>query len=164
MDPQPTGRVERRGTRCDIVLTRNLHVPVGEVWSTLTESERTAAWIGPWTGDPASGRVALTMTAEEAGPPADVEVLECAPPTRLRLATAAGDSTWVVEFTLAEQDGATVVTFVHGDVDPAAVESVGPGWEFYLDRLAAVVAGGDPAAVDFDRDYHPAMAGYYRQE
>ena len=39
---------------------------------------------------------------------------------------------------------------------------VGPGWEYYLDRLVAAETGGDPDAVDFARDYHPAMSGHYR--
>ena len=42
--------------------------------------------------------------------------------------------------------------------------SVGPGWEYYLDRLVAAETGGDPATVDFDRDYYPAMAEHYRAE
>ena len=42
------------------------------------------------------------------------------------------------------------------------MESVGPGWEYYLDRLVAAETGGDPDAVDFARDYHPAMSGHYR--
>src|SRR3954469_16179359 len=40
-------------------------------------------------------------------------------------------------------------------------ESVGPGWEYYLDRLGAVLIGGDVTAIDFDRDYYPAMAAHY---
>ena len=38
---------------------------------------------------------------------------------------------------------------------------VGPGWEYYLDRLVAAETGGDVAAIDFD-DYHPAQSDYYR--
>ena len=49
-----------------------------------------------------------------------------------------------------------------GELDPDEVESVGPGWEYYLDRLVAAETGGDPDAVDFARDYHPAMSGHYR--
>ena len=43
-------------------------------------------------------------------------------------------------------------------------ESVGPGWEFYLDRLVAAETGGDVAAIDFERDYYPAMVEHYRAE
>ena len=39
--------------------------------------------------------------------------------------------------------------------DPAIAESVGPGWDYYLDRLVAAETGGDLADVDCD-DYYPA--------
>jgi hypothetical protein len=41
---------------------------------------------------------------------------------------------------------------------------MGPGWEYYLDRLVAAETGGDPAAVDFERDYYPAMEEHYRAQ
>lgn len=37
---------------------------------------------------------------------------------------------------------------------------VGPGWDYYLDRLAVAETGGDPASVDFG-DYHPVHAQHY---
>ena len=40
-------------------------------------------------------------------------------------------------------------------------ESVGPGWEYYLDRLVAAESGGDPASLDFD-DYYPSQSEHYR--
>jgi hypothetical protein len=45
--------------------------------------------------------------------------------------------------------------------DPAMAENVGPGWEYYLDRLVAAETGGDPAAIEFG-DYYPAMSEHYR--
>jgi len=42
-------------------------------------------------------------------------------------------------------------------------ESVGPGWDYYLDRLVAAETGGDLTAIDFD-DYYPAFAAHYRAE
>ena len=52
----------------------------------------------------------------------------------------------------------TTLAFSQPDVDPEDALSVGPGWEFYLDRLVAAETGGDLAAIDFERDYYPAMA------
>ncbi len=46
--------------------------------------------------------------------------------------------------------------------DPQLVGSVGPGWEYYLERLAAVVAGGDADACDFD-EFYPALEPHYRR-
>ena len=39
---------------------------------------------------------------------------------------------------------------------------MGAGWEYYLDRLVAAETGDDVDAVDFDRDYYPAMAAHFR--
>ena len=58
----------------------------------------------------------------------------------------------------------TTLSFSQPGVDHDDVPSVGPGWEYYLDRLVAAETGGDPATVDFDRDYYPAMAEHYRAE
>jgi hypothetical protein len=62
---------------------------------------------------------------------------------------------------LSETDGRTVLTFTQPQIDPVEAESVGPGWEYYLDRLVAAETGGDVAAIDFERDYYPAMAEHY---
>jgi hypothetical protein len=45
--------------------------------------------------------------------------------------------------------------------DPTVAADVGPGWDYYLDRLVAAETGGDVAAIDFT-DYHPADCEYYR--
>jgi len=37
---------------------------------------------------------------------------------------------------------------------------VGPGWEYYLDRLVAAEAGRSVAEVDYDADY-PALGSSY---
>ena len=49
-------------------------------------------------------------------------------------------------------------------VTAAQAESVGPGWEYYLDRLVDAETGADPSARDFERDYYPAMRDYYRTQ
>jgi hypothetical protein len=73
-----------------------------------------------------------------------------------------GEERWQLELDLVEAGGITTLTFTQPDIDPAVADSVGPGWEYYLDRLVAVETGSDVAAVDFDRDYYPAMAEHYR--
>jgi hypothetical protein len=93
-----------------------------------------------------------------------MEIRECTPPTRLAVTSQVGDERWQLELDLVERDGVTTVTFTQPGIDPAVADSVGPGWEYYLDRLGVVLTGGDVSAVDFDRDYYPAMAEHYRAE
>ncbi|NHC22240.1 polyketide cyclase [Nocardioides sp. IC4_145] len=159
--PAPTGRVVG-GT---LMLTRHLPLPASEVWTALTEPARLERWIGTWTGDPAEGQVMFTMTAEgEHAPAEQMTISVCEPPLRLVLVSRVGDDWWDLELELgAAADGGTLLTFKQPGVDPAAAESVGPGWEYYLDRLVAAETGGDVSAIDFDRDYYPAMAAHYRR-
>ena len=45
MNPKPIGRL--RGD--DLVLTRTFRAPIDDVWTSVTSSESTARWFGPWT-------------------------------------------------------------------------------------------------------------------
>ena len=163
--PRPTGRREDRDGTAYLVFERTFRAPVEDVWAAVTVPERLERWIGTWTGDPASGTVAFRMTAEGDDVPEEtIHVDECHEPTRLRLRSARPDDQgllWIWQLDLAEQGGVTTLTFAQELVDASLAESVGPGWDYYLDRLVAAESGADLAAVHFD-DYHPAFVGHYR--
>jgi uncharacterized protein YndB with AHSA1/START domain len=159
---KPTGRLERIDGRLTLVLTRTFDAPIEDVWAAITEPERLARWIGMWSGDPESGSVLFAMTAEGQEPPGDaMEIRECTPPRRLAVTSQVGEQRWYLDVDLSEADGVTTLAFSQPDIHPEDSLSVGPGWEFYHDRLVAVETGGDLAAIDFDRDYYPAMAEHY---
>jgi uncharacterized protein YndB with AHSA1/START domain len=155
----PNGRVADGPLGREIQLTRRFRAPIDAVWAAMTESERLARWIGRWEGDPRTGRVDFYMTAEGEDPPAEEYRIEvCEPPHRFAGTTAVGDDRWHLRFELSEHAGVTTLLFAQAMVDD--VGDVGPGWEFYLDRLDAALAGRDVAAVQWD-DYYPAMKTYY---
>jgi uncharacterized protein YndB with AHSA1/START domain len=134
-----------------------------DVWAAVTEPARLERWIGTFSGDPASGSVVFRMTAEGADAPAEaMEIVECDPPRLLVVIASTPGGEWHLRVALTEADGRTLLTFTQPELDPAAAESVGPGWEYYLDRLGVALTGGDVAAIDFDRDYYPAMLPHYR--
>lgn len=155
----PLGQVLREDGRLRLEFVRTYDEPVEQVWAALTDPERTARWFGRWSGDPASGSVQLVMTAEDDQTPQEVRVLECAPPTRLALEVPSPDGTWPLSATLREVEGGTELTFVHAMAEPYDASGIGPGWQYYLDRLGAVVTG-DPVPEDFGA-YHPALEGAY---
>ena len=135
------------------------------MWAAVTEPERLARWLGTWSGDPATGTVMFRMTFEGQEPPGEeMEIRECDPPRRLAVTSHVGEHVWYLDVDLSEADGVTTLAFSQPDVDPEDSLSVGPGWEYYLDRLVAAETGGDLAAIDFERDYYPAMADYYREQ
>jgi uncharacterized protein YndB with AHSA1/START domain len=163
MSVEPTGRIEKDGERRTLVLVREFRAPIEDVWAAVTEPERLVRWLGTWSGDPTSGQVSFWMTAEgEDAPESAMEIRECTPPHTLRVTTRWGPNTWYLDVTLVEADGVTTLTFTQPDLDLADAESIGPGWEYYLDRMVAAETGGDIAGIDFERDYYPAMAEYYR--
>ncbi len=164
MNTNPTGHVDHDGDRRTLRLTRSFAAPIEDVWAAVTDPERLERWIGTFRGDPEAGRVMFRMTAEGAdAPEEEMEIRECDPPRRLAVTAHAGEDRWSLELDLAEQDGITTLSFSQPDLDPVAGESIGPGWEFYLDRLVAALTGGDVSAIDFDRDYYPAMKEHYRR-
>ena len=164
MSVAPNGRIERdHEGHPTLVIVREFAAPIEDVWASVTEPARLERWIGTFTGDPASGSVMFAMTAESADAPAEpMEILECEPPRLLAVTASAPGGQWHLRVALSETDGRTVLTFTQPKIDPVEAESVGPGWEFYLDRLVAAETGGDVAAIDFERDYYPAMAEHYR--
>ena len=163
MSANPSGRVERtpQGTAV-LVLTRDFTAGVEDVWAAITESDRLARWIGTFSGDPAAGRVLFRMNAEGEASDQPFDIDECDPPRLLAVTSHAGSGSWRLRLTLTAIDGGTRLTFSQPDIDPVEAENIGPGWEFYLDRLVAAETGQDVAAIDFDRDYYPSMLEYYR--
>lgn len=165
MTPTPSGRVVSLRDRLTLHIERTFHAPIEDVWAAITEPERLARWLGTWRGDPAEGRVAFRMLFEDGELEDDMEIRECRPPERLAVTSQVGEQRWHLDVDLSERDGITTLTFSQPDVDQDDLLGVGPGWEYYLDRLVAVESGSrPPETADFERDYYPAMAEYDRDQ
>lgn len=162
--PAATGRRELRDGVVYLVLERTFRAAVDDVWAAVTEPGRLERWIGTWSGDPASGSVDFRMTAESADAPAEEHrILECEPPRRLVTESSSpgeDDTVWRLELDLSERDGVTTLVFAQRMEDVVPAESVGPGWDYYLDRLLVAHGGGDVAGVDWD-GYYPALSAAY---
>ncbi|MFB2584599.1 SRPBCC domain-containing protein [Herbiconiux liukaitaii] len=170
--PNPTGRRESRGEDGGggdaIVFDRSFDSTPAEVWAALTEPTLLERWIGTWSGDSASGRVVFRMTSEGDDVPDEaVTILACTPGERLGLEIGVGAdadaAAWKLELTLesSSADGPTTLHFAQLLDDTSGIGDIAPGWEYYLDRLAAVLDGGNPSLILFD-DYHPGMSEHYR--
>jgi len=159
MIPTPSGRLVRTPAGRDLVLTRTFRAPIEDVWASITESERTGRWFGSWTGEPGPGRVIHVRMGFEAGAePQAMTITACEAPRHLGLRSESEWGVWHLEAHLSETAGVTEMRFVHHLDDRVNVGDVGPGWEYYLDNLAASREGAPP--VDFN-DYYPAQKAYY---
>lgn len=168
MSTPPTGRRERRDGKDYVVFTRTFRAPVEDVWAAVTEPQRLERWVGTWTGDPSTGQVAFRMTAEGEDAEEEIQTIDvCEPPHRLVTrsrtpgADGTGDVDWLLELDLSETHGVTTLTFAQAVQDAETASTVGPGWDYYLDRLVAAETAADVADLSFD-DYYPAQAEHYR--
>ncbi len=157
--PTPTGTIGEGPRGPELQLVRRFPDRIEDVWAAMTESAQLERWIGRWEGDPRTGRVTFFMTAEGDVPAQDYRIVECVPPHRFAGHTRVGQQTWHLRFELKHDDGVTTLLFAQllGEDD---LGTVGPGWEYYLDRLSRVLDDADARDIDWD-DYYPAMREYY---
>jgi uncharacterized protein YndB with AHSA1/START domain len=154
--PTPTGRLFGN----DLQLTRTFNAPIDDVWQSITAPERTARWFGPWRWVDQEGpghQIIFKMIQEDGAPESTATVRRCEPP---RLLEIESDGPYGVhyEIALVEANGVTALTFVHHLKDRSMVGDFGPGWEFYLDLLAAYRDGRPFRTFG---DYYPAQKPYY---
>jgi uncharacterized protein YndB with AHSA1/START domain len=156
-----TGRPERRDGQDHLVLTRRFNAPIEDVWAALTESERLGRWFCTWTGDPGSGRVEVTWAFEDEMPVEPYAIDECERPHHLRVHNLHDDpaQVWTLDARLDEDAGGTVLTFAQVLTGAQPVSDVGPGWEYYLDRLVDSVRTGAVSEVRW-ADYE-GLGGEY---
>lgn len=161
MGAQPTGTRTADGA---LELRRDFEVSAGRVWHYLSYPSRTALWFGPWHGDPLTGAVEVVMTVEDGAPSEQVQILQCDPLNyQLKVRAGEGVESWQLELQVLASDGGSQLRFRMPELAGELAGSVGPGWEFYLDRLVAAVTGGNPSMIQFQPDYFPAQSRYYEQ-
>lgn len=156
----PSGKLEDNGT--SLVLTRTVEAPVRQVWAHLTRPGLLAKWYGSWSGDLRDGFVTVRMSDEEGSPPPiRHRILAAEPPRLLCVRTGMGEQEWLLSVRLNDDQGRTRIDLRQENFDPEALPSVGPGWEWYLDRLVAAVMDDQiPTIDDFESDYMKLAEAY----
>jgi uncharacterized protein YndB with AHSA1/START domain len=155
MNPKPTGHVSGN----DLILTRTFRAPIADVWTSVTDSESTARWIGSWEGEAGPGKtVRLQMLHEKGQPWTTVLIETCEAPRHLAVTTKDEGGEWRLELTLPQTGDTPELRFVHHMSDRKLAGDFGPGWEYYLDMLVAAREGR--ALPSFD-DYYPAQKAHY---
>lgn len=160
----PTGRVVTTGAGARLVIERTFKASIEDVWASLTEPDRLARWYGTLVGSARLGEtVMVTMTAEEDAVAEPARILACDPPHRFVVEVGVQDPPWHLSVDLVETEGVTTMTFVQTLTDDVDVSDVGPGWEFYADRLTAALSGG--VMPDWDADgYLDELSPHYARQ
>lgn len=134
------------------------------LWRYLADSEYLALWYGSWQGDPERGVVDVVLLAEDGAPTEQVQILHCDSRTRQLTVRLGTDATaWQLELGVEAAGAGSRLVFQMAALDRQLAGSVGPGWDYYLDRLVAAVSGADPASVEFEPGYYPALSRYYEE-
>ncbi|MFC5003962.1 SRPBCC family protein [Dactylosporangium cerinum] len=155
MSPTPTGRWTPTPTGGELIVSRTFRAPIEDVWASVTESDRTARWFGPWKGDGRpGGTIQYQMVQEEGAPWSEAVIEACEPPRRLALTNPMA----YLELRLSTVDAGTQLELVHHMPGPDGIGDFGPGWEFYLDAL---VASRDGTPMPDFNDYYPSMRDYF---
>ncbi len=154
-----TGRL--RGDN-ELAVARTLRGTADDVWQSFTDPTRLSRWYGTYTGDCADGRVTVVMTAEEGHEGTPFHIVRCERPHVLEARAEEAGIEWRLTLEVTEHDGISTLTLVQAFDRPDEVGSVGPGWEYYLDRLVAAETGNDVEAISWD-EYYPVQQAYYTQ-
>lgn len=144
-----------------VVLSRSYPVAAGRVWEALTDPGELSRWYGTWSGDPADGVVQVTMSAEEGDTALPMRIDACDPERRLALSSDLDGVRVELDLRLREGKDQTILELAQHLTDGVDMGEWGPGWDFYLDRMGAALAGTDVESIAFE-DYFPVLAEKYR--
>ncbi|MDH6235547.1 SRPBCC domain-containing protein [Cryobacterium sp. CG_9.6] len=159
MTVKPTGRLAYRDDGLYFMIDRLFSAPIEDVWASMTKPAELAKWIGTYTGSPSTGAVKFRMSSDPDSTWQYVTILECDAPHRFCGDFGEDDDAWHALFHLVEGNGMTTVTLGQRLRTAAEVATVGPGWDYYLDRLVAYRTGKPFRQWDA---YYPALATQYR--
>ncbi|MFF5173378.1 SRPBCC domain-containing protein [Micromonospora sp. NPDC000089] len=88
-------------------------------------------------------------------------IVACEPPYRLALTAGDEQGAWHLDLVLTETADGTRLRFTQHLAGLDGVGEIGPGWEYYLDRLLAAREG--QPAPDF-ADYYPSMKEHFEAQ
>src|SRR5690606_10957973 len=145
MSAAATGTRTAEGT---LELRREITDAPSRIWRYLTDSDYLALWYGSWHGDSDSGTVEVVLLAEDGAPAVQVQILQCDVRAR-QLTVRLGEeaSAWQLELKVEASGTGSRLVFQMPGMEPQQAGSIGPGWDYYLDRLVAAASGTDVSHV-----------------
>lgn len=133
-----------------VVMSRRYDAPPAEVWDAWTNPDRLARWLGTVSGILEPGGAAQLVMSEDITVPC--RIVDCQPGRRLAVIWChPGEPESAAEIRLRpdETGDGTILELEHGRLPKDIAVDYGYGWEDFLDRLAALLTGGDPGAISW---------------
>jgi len=128
------------GDRGTVRLEDRFDTDIADVWSAITDPERTARWIAEVSGDfRVGGELQGNFTSNWQGP---MRVEVCDAPNRLRLLSGSGDEQTVMEAVLTEDGEGTRVVIEERGLPIADAPYHAAGWHVHLQDLDTELASG----------------------
>lgn len=161
----PLGQVRATNGETRLEFRRDHTASIEQLWSALTEPDRLSRWIGTWTGEPkVGGTVRFQLLHEpEVCPPEEVTIVACDPPRQLVVDFPSPDGPWRIELVLSATTTGSSLLFTQWLFGADSAADAGPGWHWYLDRLASTL-GEAPPTPDWDSFYTPELRAAYSQQ
>jgi len=160
---EPTGYLSTGPVWPELIITRSIPHVIDAVWNQITDPELLDTWYGTFAGEPESGTVTVT-THEAPDTPGTARIDHCEAPHALAVTLGSPAGEWALSVTLSAEGDETDLEFRQRlDGIEHEARDLGPGWEYYLDRLVVALDGEDVDALSWD-DYHPALCEHYGSE
>ena len=159
----PLGRVASTAEGPALEFRREYRVPLADLWSALTEPELLARWIGTWTGEAKVGATVRWQMLHEGEdcPPDEVNIVAYEPPRQLSVDFTSPEGPWRIELTLSDTPTGSSLLLRQRLFRPESAADAGPGWHWYLDRLASDLGETDPTPA-WDDFYTPELRAAYQ--
>lgn len=149
--------IERRGDGYRLVYEEVYATDIADLWSAITTRERLARWMVDYAGDLRLGGEWSVATEGDEEPWTRGTITSCDAPHSFETTWhAVEEEPTELSVTLEEVDGGTLLRLVH-----TGIRSIfyGAGWQTYLERLAAEVAG-EPIREDWDARFAELSPDY----
>jgi len=149
---ETTRRITSEGATAEdtktVSMSRRYDATPAEVWDAWTNPGRLARWLGTVSGTLKPGGEALLAMSDEITVPC--RIVDCQPELRLAVIwrhPGEPESSAEIRLRPGEHGEGTILELEHRLLPKDLAVGYGYGWEDFLDRLAALLAGGDPDAI-----------------
>ena len=162
--PAATGERETRDGVDWVVYTRRIRASSAAVWAAWTDPEQLARWVGRTDGRvDGPSEFYFSFEGDDLLPMScRLEHLDEGRALGVTMSDPGHDSSWRLEMDLIADGDATVLRVAQVITNAALAPSIAAGWEFYLDRLVALLEGREPGGLDYD-EYFLNQAEHYRR-